>query len=109
MEISYADEQTFTALERSSDERGFFSSDCVLVNFLPQLQLPQQRNAEIIFIIDQSGGSTLKLTTLLLGSMDGDPINQARQSLLILLKSLPVGCRFQVVGFGSTYSMLFSE
>ncbi|KAL5964048.1 von Willebrand factor A domain-containing protein 5A [Taenia solium] len=41
--------------------------------------------------------------------MDGDPIQQAAQSLLVLLKSLPAGCRFQVVGFGSTYKMLFSE
>ncbi|VDO12151.1 unnamed protein product [Rodentolepis nana] len=41
--------------------------------------------------------------------MDGDPIQQASQSLLILLKSLPVGCRFQIVGFGSTHNLLFPE
>ncbi|EUB58054.1 von Willebrand factor A domain-containing protein 5A [Echinococcus granulosus] len=97
MEIAYDNVSTFSAVECSSDENGFFSSDCVLVNFLPHFLTPYQTNVEIIFVIDRSG------------SMDGDPIQQAAQSLLLFLKSLPVGCRFQIVGFGSTYKMLFSE
>ncbi|CDS43780.1 von Willebrand factor A domain containing protein [Echinococcus multilocularis] len=97
MEIAYDNVSTFSAVECSSDGNGFFSSDCVLVNFLPHFLTPYQTNVEIIFVIDRSG------------SMDGDPIQQAAQSLLLFLKSLPVGCRFQIVGFGSTYKMLFSE
>ncbi|KAM7534573.1 hypothetical protein Aperf_G00000111989 [Anoplocephala perfoliata] len=87
----------FIAIERSSSEEGLFSSDCVLINFLPRLPSLPQSNIEIFFLIDRSG------------SMDGDPICQARQSLLILLKSLPVGCRFQIIGFGSTYCPLFRQ
>lgn len=57
MEITYDNVSTFSAVESSSEENGFFSSDCVLVNFLPQFPFPYQSNVEIIFIIDRSGGS----------------------------------------------------
>ena len=41
------------------------------------------------------------------GSMDGDRIEKAKETLLLLLKSLPVNCIFNIVSFGSTYSFLF--
>ncbi|VDL59464.1 unnamed protein product [Hymenolepis diminuta] len=97
LNISYENVENFLAVESSSSENGLFSSDCVLINFLPRLPCLPQSNVEIIFVIDRSG------------SMDGDPIRQASLSLLILLKSLPMGCRFQIVGFGSNYSLLFPE
>uniref|UniRef100_A0A5K3EHM4 VWFA domain-containing protein n=2 Tax=Mesocestoides corti TaxID=53468 RepID=A0A5K3EHM4_MESCO len=97
MEITYVSANTLTAVEYGRDESGLFALDCVVANFLPRFTVPIEQNAEVIFIIDRSG------------SMGGGPINQARQSLLVLLKSLPVGCRFQVVGFGSSYNMVFSE
>ncbi|VDN15060.1 unnamed protein product [Dibothriocephalus latus] len=43
------------------------------------------------------------------GSMGGKNILQAKESLLLFLKSLPTNCRFQIVGFGSTFSALFDE
>ncbi|VDK35325.1 unnamed protein product [Dibothriocephalus latus] len=41
--------------------------------------------------------------------MAGSKILQAKECLLLLLKSLPMDCRFQIVGFGSTFSALFDE
>ena len=50
---------------------------------------------EIIFVIDRSG------------SMNGRSIEQARLALLLFLRSLPAECKFNVVGFGSTFQCLF--
>ena len=43
------------------------------------------------------------------GSMDGPRIVSARQALLVFLKSLPPGCYFNVVSFGSNFELLFSR
>ncbi len=37
-----------------------------------------------------------------------DKIKHARETLLLFLKSLPVGCYFNVVGFGSRHETLFT-
>lgn len=53
---------------------------------------------EFIFIIDCSG------------SMDSEnKIGLARQAMLVFLKSLPVGCRFNIIQFGSTHKALFDN
>ena len=41
--------------------------------------------------------------------MGGDRIDAAKEALLLLLKSLPVGCSFNVVSFGSSHELLFPE
>ena len=41
--------------------------------------------------------------------MGGDRINAAKEALLLLLKSLPVGCSFNIVSFGSSHQLLFPE
>ena len=43
------------------------------------------------------------------GSMSGSRIQAAKTALLVLLKSLPPGCYFNIVGFGSTFALLFPE
>ena len=50
---------------------------------------------EYIFVIDRSG------------SMSGEYIANARETLMMFIKSLPVSCRFNIVGFGSSYKTLF--
>ncbi|GAA49856.1 von Willebrand factor A domain-containing protein 5A, partial [Clonorchis sinensis] len=42
-------------------------------------------------------------------SMDGSGIKSAAEALLLMLKSLPIGCRFQIIGFGNTHEALFRE
>ncbi|XP_061169715.1 von Willebrand factor A domain-containing protein 5A-like [Saccostrea echinata] len=86
-------------LEKGKDdnESGFLSSDVLMVNFSP-LFSNLQTNAlhEFVFLIDRSGSM-------------GSRIGKAKETLLLLLKSLPVNCSFNVVSFGSEYSLLFPK
>ncbi len=51
--------------------------------------------AEVIFVLDRSG------------SMGGSSIEEAKNALQLCLRSLRDGCRFNIVGFGSSFKMLF--
>jgi Ca-activated chloride channel family protein len=52
---------------------------------------------EIVFVVDRSG------------SMNGSSIEEARNALQLCLRSLPAGILFNIVGFGSTFQMLFPK
>ncbi|BHF79401.1 von Willebrand factor A domain-containing protein 5A [Sparganum proliferum] len=100
MEIVFADpNKLMIAYEEgdSKEESGILSLDCLTVDFLPDFKEETDTRNEVIFLIDRSG------------SMDGNNILQAKESLLLFLKSLPIDCRFQIVGFGTTFSALFDE
>ena len=62
-----------------------------------KFSIPDCLGEEFIFIIDCSG------------SMEGKEIELASQCLLFFLKSLPVGCYFNIVRFGSTFQPLFKN
>ena len=51
--------------------------------------------ANFVFLIDQSG------------SMEGESMELAKESLILFLKSLPHGSNFDIVGFGSDYCPYF--
>jgi hypothetical protein len=53
--------------------------------------------AEVIFVIDRSG------------SMQGSSIAEVRNALQLCLRSLIPGCRFNIIGFGSTHTTLFDS
>ncbi len=57
----------------------------------------QHSKPEIIFVADQSG------------SMEGPRTKTLVAALRVFLKSLPVGIRFNICYFGSSYSLLFPE
>jgi hypothetical protein len=50
---------------------------------------------EFLFVLDRSG------------SMSGDGIRRAAEALQLFLRSLPRGCRFNIVGFGNRTELLF--
>uniref|UniRef100_A0A0P4WBW3 VWFA domain-containing protein n=1 Tax=Scylla olivacea TaxID=85551 RepID=A0A0P4WBW3_SCYOL len=88
-------------LLRETGERsatGIMRDDLLMLNLFPEVPTNSysSRN-EIIFVIDRSG------------SMNGDKIQSARATLLLFLKSLPPGCLFNIVSFGSTFSLLFPK
>ncbi|KAJ3340713.1 von Willebrand factor A domain-containing protein 5A [Gonapodya sp. JEL0774] len=65
-----------------------------MVTFVPKFRV-QEVQTEIIFILDRSG------------SMQGANIKNARTALILFLKSLPEDCKFNIIGFGSSYRLLF--
>ncbi|KAM9811854.1 von Willebrand factor A domain-containing protein 5A-like [Syngnathus typhle] len=52
---------------------------------------------EFVFLLDRSG------------SMQGPRIGSARDTLLLLLKSLPMGCYFNIYSFGSSFEHIFPK
>ncbi|XP_068729632.1 von Willebrand factor A domain-containing protein 5A-like [Montipora capricornis] len=80
------------------DKEGFMASPVVMLNLYPEFKNPESSEiGEFVFVIDRSG------------SMDGSRIKSARDTLLLFLKSLPDGCYFNVVGFGSSFTTLFKK
>ncbi|VDP92465.1 unnamed protein product [Echinostoma caproni] len=80
--------------------KSIFSKDCIMAQFMPDftdVSDEMETRTEVYFVIDRSG------------SMSGGNIARAAESLLLFLKSLPTGCRFQIIGFGSTHEALFPE
>ena len=78
-------------IERDGDGR-----ESVAVSFVPAFA-ETASPAEIVFLVDRSG------------SMDGTSIEEARHALQLCLRSMIAGCRFNVVGFGSSHEPLFPE
>ncbi|XP_071167548.1 von Willebrand factor A domain-containing protein 5A-like isoform X5 [Mytilus edulis] len=88
-------------LELGNKEKdGLLKEDLLMLNFYPDLKQgedTEDSKREFIFVIDRSG------------SMSNVRIKKAKETLLLLLKSLPVGCLFNVVSFGSDFSTLFEQ
>jgi len=78
-------------VERAPDGKAY-----ALVSFRPKLDAALAP-AEVVFVVDRSG------------SMQGTSIAEAKNALQLCLRSLRSGCHFNVVGFGSTYQMLFPQ
>jgi hypothetical protein len=68
----------------------------LMATLVPKFTLPSEK-PEIVFVIDRSG------------SMGGSRINLARQALLVFLKSLPVGVKFNICSFGWSHSFLWPK
>ena len=67
-----------------------------MLQLFPDLGAFGRSPSEVVFFVDRSG------------SMGGPSIDQARNALLLCLRSLDEGDRFDIVGFGSTWQSLFS-
>ena len=84
----------------SNGENSFQKNAAIMVSFFPEFKGDTsclQAACEFVFVIDRSG------------SMNGTYIKDAAQTLLLFLKSIPEGCYFNVIGFGSRYERLFPE
>ena len=94
--IKHKQPHTPTALVEggSSDREGIMKAPAVMINFFPEFDNIDAA-CEFIFLVDRSG------------SMSGGFINSARETLILFLKSLPEGCNFNIIGFGSRYEKLF--
>ncbi|KAG0368000.1 hypothetical protein BGX24_002987, partial [Mortierella sp. AD032] len=74
----------------------FPNQRALMTTLVPKFALPAER-PELVFICDCSG------------SMSGSSINLVRSALKVLLKSLPVGVKFNICYFGSSYSFLWPK
>ncbi|CAM2102616.1 unnamed protein product [Caretta caretta] len=79
----------------------------VMVTLLPSLPeaVPGQSPAgEFIFLLDRSGSMECPMD-----GQDRSPkrIDSAKETLVLLLKSLPLGCYFNIYGFGSHFESFY--
>ncbi|XP_066540708.1 von Willebrand factor A domain-containing protein 5A-like isoform X2 [Hoplias malabaricus] len=86
----------------NNTKRGSLMRDPVIMlslypEFPPDVASSFGKRGEFIFLMDQSG------------SMHGSSIISARETLLLLLKSLPLGCYFNIYGFGSDFQSFFPK
>ncbi|KAK3886875.1 hypothetical protein Pcinc_008988 [Petrolisthes cinctipes] len=98
MTVYYNNPYKTHVLRETSDRSGvgIMTQHLLMINFFPSLPDNSYSNRnEIIFVIDRSG------------SMSGSNIHSARTTLLLFLKSLPQGCYFNIVSFGSHFEALF--
>ena len=77
-------------------ERDDAGAGAIAVAFVPKLS-SGSTPGDITFVVDRSG------------SMEGTSIEEVRNALQLCLRSMIPGCRFNIVGFGSTYESLFPE
>ena len=85
-----------TVEEGAKGTNQLLASPVVMLDFFPKFESTQAA-CEFAFVVDRSG------------SMRGSYINSARETLILFLKSIPPGCYFNIIGFGSRYEHLFPE
>ncbi|XP_044209475.1 von Willebrand factor A domain-containing protein 5A-like isoform X2 [Thunnus albacares] len=61
---------------------------------------------EFVFLIDRSGSMDCRMGN---SNKQDTRIGSARDTLLLLLKSLPMGCYFNIYSFGSSYQHIFPK
>ncbi|CAL8238084.1 unnamed protein product, partial [Merluccius merluccius] len=74
--------------------------------FPPAVMSSMTKSGEFLFVIDRSGSMGCSLGSAGCSQMR---IESAKETLLLLLKSLPVGCYFNIYSFGSTYTHIFPK
>ena len=97
--VHYKDPHTPRAtVEEGRMEGGneLMSNPAVMLDFFPKFS-SLQAACEFVFIVDRSR------------SMSGTYINSAKDTLILFLKSIPPGCYFNIIGFGSRYEHLFPK
>ncbi|XP_029964263.1 von Willebrand factor A domain-containing protein 5A-like isoform X6 [Salarias fasciatus] len=61
---------------------------------------------EFVFLMDRSGSMGVSMNNK---DRNETRISSARETLLLLLKSLPMGCYFNIYSFGSSYEHIFPK
>ncbi|XP_077334260.1 von Willebrand factor A domain-containing protein 5A-like [Lithobates pipiens] len=89
-------------------EDSFMAYPVAMLNFYPSFPETQEQSkcGEFIFVVDRSGSMDCPMNSEPNAPMR---IQSAKETLVVLLKSLPLGCYFNIYGFGSTFESLFME
>ncbi|XP_025749604.1 von Willebrand factor A domain-containing protein 5A [Callorhinus ursinus] len=85
---------------------GFMKDPSAMVCFYPNIPEAQSPVicGEFVFLMDRSGSMQCPISKQDKSQLR---IEAAKETLLLLLKSLPIGCYFNVYGFGSSYEAFF--
>ncbi|XP_058263693.1 von Willebrand factor A domain-containing protein 5A-like isoform X2 [Hemibagrus wyckioides] len=82
----------------------------VMVSFYPEfpesVMSSMSSCGEFVFVMDRSGSMSCRMHN---GPDAQERIACARDTLLLLLKSLPMDCYFNIYGFGSHYNSFFPQ
>ncbi|XP_077334603.1 von Willebrand factor A domain-containing protein 5A-like [Lithobates pipiens] len=91
-------------------EGSFMAYPVAMLNFYPSFPKTQEQSkcVEFIYVVDRSGSMDCPMNSEPNAPMR---IQSAKisETLVLLLKSLPLGCYFNIYGFGSTFESLFME
>ncbi|XP_059391914.1 von Willebrand factor A domain-containing protein 5A-like [Carassius carassius] len=81
----------------------------VMINLYPEFPeevMSLASRGEFVFVIDRSGSMGSMMHQ---GKEAQNRIESAKDTLLLLLKSLPMGCYFNIYGFGSRFESFFPQ
>ncbi|XP_056650153.1 von Willebrand factor A domain-containing protein 5A-like isoform X3 [Monodelphis domestica] len=80
----------------------------MMVSFYPSIPVAEgeSTSGEFIFLVDRSGSMASPLNYEMGSQLR---ISSAKETLILLLKSLPLGCYFNIYGFGSSFDYFFPE
>ncbi|XP_040275548.1 von Willebrand factor A domain-containing protein 5A-like [Bufo bufo] len=96
------------AKEPNAVSGSLMTDSVAMLNFYPSFPAVQEQTnyEEFIFVVDQSGSMECAMN-----SERNAPqrIDSAKETLVLLLKSLPLGCYFNIFGFGSHFESFFTE
>ncbi|XP_074838771.1 von Willebrand factor A domain-containing protein 5A-like isoform X1 [Carettochelys insculpta] len=111
--VYYAELHTPSAVLEAglpSAELGSLMGDpAVMVTLLPSLPeaAPGQSSAgEFLFLLDRSGSMDCAVSS---DANSPSRIASAKETLVLLLKSLPLGCYFNIYGFGSSFESFYPQ
>ncbi|XP_078471869.1 von Willebrand factor A domain-containing protein 5A-like [Lampetra planeri] len=108
----------FALLEagRTAKASSLMSDTVAMLNFFPDAGETKStkgaealtQKGEFIFVVDCSGSMECPMVNDGSGGRE-TRIHSAKETLMLLLKSLPLGCFFNVYTFGSSYNSFFPE
>ncbi|XP_069003897.1 von Willebrand factor A domain-containing protein 5A-like isoform X2 [Embiotoca jacksoni] len=112
--IYYKDAHQPTAVVeagQASAELGSLMGDpVVMVSLYPEFPQSVMSSVascgEFVFLLDRSGSMDCPINN---SKQQETRISSARDTLLLLLKSLPMGCYFNIYSFGSSYEHIFPK
>lgn len=99
------------AVEKGMQDKkqdSLMGAPCAMVSFYPDIPEVNASKVcgEFVFLMDRSGSMRTPMRTEENSQLR---IEAAKETLLLLLKSLPMGCYFNIYGFGSSYEQFFPE
>ncbi|XP_031428714.1 von Willebrand factor A domain-containing protein 5A-like [Clupea harengus] len=112
--LYYQDAHNPTAIveggQDSAEPGSLMGDPVVMLSFYPEFPAAVTSSlatcGEFIFVVDRSGSMDCRMHS---GKNAKMRIESARDTLLLLLKSLPMGCFFNIYGFGSRFESFFPK